>query len=273
MEEMNDWERELLQERFTLCKERLSEMVHDEALPAEIRTYFDETAGLLMRSLNGSRIRETVSYDSSFANPSYAEARLGKEFGALLSLLYYEMASVADFAGGGRLSDVVVRIELFLEFYSAFLCEWQDEKRLPQREVLCRIIYWYVFDYSDVAAEEYVKDLGLISEGMGGAEAICLASESILYRFLPLKRKAALSRDEESVIKDHKEDMLLILDKGLVSRRLEALRTALERFAQAGGQLRTCPEMVPPDGKQHHMWSEYYRQAQNIVKKCIAHLA
>ena len=48
-------------------------------------------------------------YEESYANPAYASARLGGEFGALLAFLYAEMRSMIGFVYEGRLMELVTR--------------------------------------------------------------------------------------------------------------------------------------------------------------------
>ena len=98
-------------------------------------------------------------YEESYTNPAYASARLGGEFGALLAFLYAEMRSMIGFVYEGRLMELVIRMELFVEIYAAFDYEWQENGRLPEYESIRKIIYWFASDYADVAAEQRVKEM------------------------------------------------------------------------------------------------------------------
>lgn len=99
------------------------------------------------------------NYENSYANPVYAVKALGEEFGALLSFLYSEMRSVIGFSYEGRIAEMVIRMELFLEVYAAFVYEWEENKSLPVYENIRKIIYWFASDYADVSAEQRVKEL------------------------------------------------------------------------------------------------------------------
>lgn len=97
-------------------------------------------------------------YAFSYANPAYAVQKLGESFGRLLSFLYYELRSVIGFVYEHRLEAVVIRMELFVEIYGVFACEWQEKQVLPEYETIRKILYWYAFDYADIAAQERVQD-------------------------------------------------------------------------------------------------------------------
>lgn len=97
-------------------------------------------------------------YQESYANPVWAVKKLGGNFGSLLSFLYYEMRSLIGFIYEQRLEAVVIRMELFVEVYGAFVFAWQEYQKLPDYEEIRKILYWYAFDYADMAAEERVRE-------------------------------------------------------------------------------------------------------------------
>ena len=99
------------------------------------------------------------NYENSFANPAYALKMLGEEFGALASFLYTEMRSLIGFTYEGRLEELVIRMELFSEVYAAFVYEQQENHKLPTYAAIREILYWFVSDYADVAAEERVREM------------------------------------------------------------------------------------------------------------------
>ncbi|OLA55723.1 MAG: leucyl aminopeptidase [Firmicutes bacterium CAG:65_45_313] len=99
------------------------------------------------------------NYENSFANPAYAVKMLGEEFGVLVSFLYTEMRSLIGFTYEGRLDELVIRMELFSEVYAAFVYEQQENHKLPTYAAIREILYWFVSDYADVAAEERVREM------------------------------------------------------------------------------------------------------------------
>lgn len=99
------------------------------------------------------------NYENSFANPAYAVKMLGEKFGALAAFLYTEMRSLIGFTYEGRLSELVIRMELFSEVYAAFVYEEQENHKLPSYESIQESLYWFVSDYADVAAEARVREM------------------------------------------------------------------------------------------------------------------
>ena len=109
---------EMLAERFALSCERIAQILQEEAVDAAFRDYFVRTAGLIdlfvqefhyvadgnlekagMEELreHNRRLYEDIlpeNYGKSYANPSFAAARLGKEFGQMLSFLAAELRSL-----------------------------------------------------------------------------------------------------------------------------------------------------------------------------------
>lgn len=190
-------EQELLLERLTLALERIKE-IPQERLAGEgmeaFTDYFTTVASFLLQIEdtrifleNGGLQKATLEelkqcnqelyadvmperYETSYANPAYAVAKLGEEFGAMLSFLYTEMRSLIGFTFEGRLFELVIRMELFVEVYAAFVYELQENKELPGRETIRQIIYWFVSDYADVAEEQRIK--GLVVTGENFAEKI-----------------------------------------------------------------------------------------------------
>ena len=68
------------------------------------------------------------------------------------------MRSLIGFTYEGRLDELVIRMELFSEVYAAFVYEEQENHRLPSYASIREILYWFVSDYADVAAEARVRE-------------------------------------------------------------------------------------------------------------------
>ena len=157
-----DWQGEALQpwsEYFTAVAKFL--------LLIEDNRQFLERNGLKTASLEELQQRNhelyedilPENYENSYANPTFAVRALGEEFGALASFLYVEMRSLIGFTYEGRLEELVIRMELFSEVYAAFVYEQQENHKLPTYASIREILYWFVSDYADVAAEERVREL------------------------------------------------------------------------------------------------------------------
>ena len=179
-------EREILQERLELALLRIREISGEDFQGAELqpwKEYFTTVAKFLLLIEDtrqfleqGKQVTATLeelqqrnralyedilpeNYENSFANPAYAVKMLGEEFGVLVSFLYTEMRSLIGFTYEGRLDELVIRMELFSEVYAAFVYEQQENHKLPTYAAIREILYWFVSDYADVAAEERVREM------------------------------------------------------------------------------------------------------------------
>ncbi len=181
---------EALQERYELAVERIREIEQEHLGESVFEQYFRSVASflllveenrsfLLAGGLDNAPLEELAArnhalyeevlpehYESSYANPAYAVAQLGQEYGSLLSFLYTELRSCIGFAYEGRLQELVIRFELFNEIYASFVYEWQEEQSLPKAETIRKVMYWFISDYADVAAMQRVQDM-VIPGGFG----------------------------------------------------------------------------------------------------------
>lgn len=200
---------EILRERLALAVERIGEIPEEHwgdakveafenyfAKVAEFLLLMEETRGFLEEGglrkaaleeleARNEKLYEDImpdNYEQSYANPTYAVSRLGAEFGAVLAFLYTEMRSVIGFIYEGRLDETVIRMELFVEVYAAFVYEWQENGELPDYETIRQMIYWFVSDYADVAAEQRVREL--VVPGENFAENIIRNSDLSDVRYL-----------------------------------------------------------------------------------------
>lgn len=165
-----------MKERFELAKERLQEILQETFPNEAFDHYFKETGSFLKlmceqydklaedafdvkafsmedlaannRSLYAKVL--TQAYDTSFLNPAYAVQMLGEAYGRLLSCLYTEFRKMIAYAYEQKTELFVVRLELFLEVYSAFCYEMEEKQELPSYESIRQIGYWFVSDYSDI---------------------------------------------------------------------------------------------------------------------------
>lgn len=180
---MNEITIEALEERWLLALERISAIGEEELTEKAFAEYFAKVAEFILlieenrkflqtdglqkasteellarnHSLYGDILPE--NYENSYANPAYSVKCFGEEFGRLLAVLYKEMRSMIGFVYEDRLMELVIRAELFVEIYAAFVYEWQEEKRLPSYEAIHQIFYWFMSDYADVAAECRVQEM------------------------------------------------------------------------------------------------------------------
>ncbi len=172
-----------LEERYGLARERIREISGEASLEEAFAAYFRSVAAFLLTvddnfrfvregGLGGASLEELQErnnalyedvlpkhYDASYANPAYAVKALGPEFGPLLSALYAELRSLIGFVFEERLTEVVIRMELFVEVYTAFACERQEQGGLPGYGSIREILYWFASDYGDMAQERRVREM------------------------------------------------------------------------------------------------------------------
>ena len=161
-----------MEERYELALERIREIKEEKKLPAAFQTYFEKAADQLIlldeekKRLAGGKLKSEsleelgrqnralfedilpANYERSYANPARAVKELGEDYGQLLSALYAETYSLVAYLYEGRLSAAVIRLELFLEIYGAFLMA-EEEKKLPSMEALKEIFFWFAYDYQE----------------------------------------------------------------------------------------------------------------------------
>lgn len=165
-----------MRERFELAAERVG-MCLDEHFPVTAYdSYFKEAAGFLKHmceeydriaagtcdilGMSVDKLQESncrlykqalpKNYEVSFLNPAFAAQELGEEYGRLLSWLYTELRKTIPYAYEQKLELFTIRLELFLEVYSAFVYEMEESGQLPAYETIRQIGYWFVSDYSDI---------------------------------------------------------------------------------------------------------------------------
>lgn len=170
-------------ERYLLARERLPMIKEEKILQGKYRDFFEKTAdflimvcGIYEEIAEGKYRRRTLAelkesnyrlyedilpenYESSYANPAYAAACFGEEYGKLLCFLAAELRSIIVPAFEERLEDLVIRLELFLEVYGSFCCEKEESDALPKPQNLKEILYFYVNDYTRDAFEKKLYDM------------------------------------------------------------------------------------------------------------------
>ncbi|MBS6679645.1 MAG: aminopeptidase [Clostridiales bacterium] len=170
---MND---ELMQERFSLMRERIGEIRKEELVREPYRDFFRKTGDFILEICrihdriwegwlekasmeelkeNNHKMYEDIlpeHYEESYGNPACAQKILGRDFGQLLSFLYTEVRGMIVFAYEDRLFDMTVAMELFVQIYNLF-----EDPEVSSKDVK-DAIYWYVSDYSDEMAGHRVRE-------------------------------------------------------------------------------------------------------------------
>ena len=199
-------EKELLDERINLAFNRIVEIANEKMEIEGFGEYFNKTAKLIilikdtkefiekggldtasydeLKHMNHSLFEDILpeNYDTCFGNPAYADEKLGEDYGKLLSFLYAEIRSMIGFVFEGKLEEIAIRAELFNEIYAAFSYEISEENKLPSPESIKQILYWFVSDYADVAAENKIREQ--VTEADKFAKNIILHSDLSDARYL-----------------------------------------------------------------------------------------
>lgn len=175
---------DMIRERFALARERIGEIgaltEQEECIPSKYVPFFRETAGYIQKLLHEYELQQRQSlreltlqqlrarnhalyqdilpqqYETCYGNPAYTAGLYGEEMGRLLAFLYAELHSQIESVYEQDKEELVIRMELFLEIYQAFVCAY-EEKKEPSYEELRQIVYWFVSDYSETETEKRVR--------------------------------------------------------------------------------------------------------------------
>ena len=169
---------ELAVERLELVMERIASIAEATDVPAQYDSYFKRTAKFLLavadileRKENGNLADRSMAvcqqdneamywdvmpenYATSFANPTYAVAELGDEYGQILSALLVMLRQSISDAFAGKKMNVTIRAELFVEIYNHFESEEGIDKTAVEQS-----IYWFQHDYCEIFDGEMIRRL------------------------------------------------------------------------------------------------------------------
>lgn len=194
---------EQIQERHMLCLERMKAMLVEETVREPFRDYFRQMALFLLeteavrrkiadgtwRELDvdemkviNCRLYEDIlpeHYETSYANPAYAQRVLGEQYGQILSALYAELRCAVPYAFENHTEYLTILGELLIEVYNCF------EGQFPEYKALKEIFYWYASDYCDVFLPARIEEQ-LKPEKCPAVQWLMdadLTDERCLYRF------------------------------------------------------------------------------------------
>lgn len=197
---------ETVTERYSLAVDRIREILTETFPEKEYEKYFKkmaefilllaehysfiESGGIYEASIKelsekNRQLYEDIlpeHYDTSYANPSFAVMQLKEEYGQLLSFLYVELRGMITAVYEQDLTEMTIRMELFLEIYSAFRCAVAEEGALPAFIQLREIIYWFVSDYAEPETEKRLREQ--LCPGSGLALRILLNCDLSDLRYL-----------------------------------------------------------------------------------------
>ena len=172
-------ENEAVRERYELSLERIRAM-KDEEMREPYGSYFRRTgafiemiAGLTEQLLSGrqlsmeelkgrnERLYHDIlpeNYGESFANPSFAAEKLGKEMGQLLCFLYTEIRAEIPLSFEMRMEEITAVNETFIEVYNLLQEAFAEGKEEPDARQIQDALYWYVSDYADLTVRFRIRE-------------------------------------------------------------------------------------------------------------------
>lgn len=152
-----------MEERYSLSIERISEILKEEYLSKENKKFFDNEAKYIMYfseifeiarkdelcklSLEELRVINKTLYDCSTESKN-----------PYLLALSAEIRSIVPYIFEKDLRNVLIRLELFLEIYSAYVVAFAEGEE-PKEEEIKNILYYYVCDYAPQAIFEKIDEM------------------------------------------------------------------------------------------------------------------
>ncbi len=168
-------EKEDVQERRALVLERIAQIVEVQEVADIYKTYFSKLAAkilfmnrilelgeqgkyteLSLKELQDNNealygeFREGA-YETNYANPAYAVAQFGEEYGVALSMLYTRISNLAPMMVTGVSHMLVIYAELFVQIYNRF-----EENDFEGTE-LKKIINEFYHDYVEYFVEHSTR--------------------------------------------------------------------------------------------------------------------
>ena len=173
----------MLEERLALSAERIRELITETEITEPFGEFFRKLAQFIVfteeicrkkedgsllalpeeeiREINRKLFEDVLQdeedvphYSVSYANPDYAAAHLGNEYGPLFSWLWTEVRGILPLGFRGEHEDIAQILELFLQIYFAF----RAGEELPSAESIRKDIYWYVSDYADYTVPRRLRE-------------------------------------------------------------------------------------------------------------------
>lgn len=165
----------MIEERYELALERIRTIQSEETVKEHYRRYFRQMAEFVLmldelrhelldgryQKLGMDELKEwnrrlyqdvlPEQYEKSYANPDYACALLGEEYGQILGALYTELRGAIVYVFEGKTEYLDVLYELLIEVYNQF----EEE---PDVRAVRNIFYWYASDYCDVFVADRIRE-------------------------------------------------------------------------------------------------------------------
>ena len=193
-------------------------------------------------------------YGTSYANPAYASAALGADFGPVFSAVSAELRGIIPAVRAGDAEGEAVLLELYLELYFAY-----TDPETPGAGTAKHLFASWLWDYTGRFIEKGL-DAQLSFRDRPGESPADLARRLYLYRCGEYGDTLGAALNPRFK-RDHSEDLALVFRDAYASMYLRCLKEALEArrpafsargadgAAERGGALFLFSEeeALPPD--------------------------
>ena len=145
----------MIKERYDIAIERIKEIITEDTVEEKFLPYFVSSAQFILKIDNllglieSKKIEELtleqltflnkdlyedeteIVYEKCFANPKFAVEKLGEEYGQLLCYVFTANRNMISNAFQGKLEEITLRMELFIEIYNQF----EDRENLTKKSI------------------------------------------------------------------------------------------------------------------------------------------
>lgn len=168
----------MIKERYDIAIERIKEIITEDTVEEKFLPYFvaaaqfilkiDNLLGLIeskkiekltleqLTALNKDLYEDEteIVYGKCFANPKFAVEKLGEEYGQLLCYVFTANRNMISNAFQGKLEEITLRMELFIEIYNQF----EDRENLTKKSIH-DMIYSFEKDNSEIFMTNRIDEI------------------------------------------------------------------------------------------------------------------
>lgn len=168
----------MIKERYDIAIERIKEIITEDTVEEKFLPYFVAAAQFILKIDNllglieSKKIEELtleqltflnkdlyedeteIVYEKCFANPKFAVEKLGEEYGQLLCYVFTANRNMISNAFQGKLEEITLRMELFIEIYNQF----EDRENLTKKSIH-DMIYSFEKDNSEIFMTNRIDEI------------------------------------------------------------------------------------------------------------------
>ena len=168
----------MIKERYDIAIERIKEIITEDTVEEKFLPYFVAAAQFILKIDNllglieSKKIEELtleqltflnkdlyedeteIVYEKCFANPKFAVEKLGEEYGQLLCYVFTANRNMISNAFQGKLEEITLRMELFIEIYNQF----EDRENLTKKSIH-DMIYSFEKDNSEIFTTNRIDEI------------------------------------------------------------------------------------------------------------------